>query len=182
MMRLARWLFNITSILSLLICIATAAVWIRSYFVGDNWVWYEQECQNCYNTIRSGRGWIRYGWTDMTMMTGINPPAGHFALKPAEALYPFGVAWGNDKIPGYRYYGHSTALVVDVAYAIPFAITAMLPSIWLLSYRRRRRRARVGLCKVCGYDLRASPARCPECGTCSSTAVQAEARTTITPT
>ena len=42
---------------------------------------------------------------------------------------------------------------------------AVLPLGWVVVYARRRRRARRGRCLACGYDLRASPQRCPECGT-----------------
>jgi hypothetical protein len=45
---------------------------------------------------------------------------------------------------------------------------SLLPALWVRSYRRRRtdaaRRAS-NCCRSCGYDLRASKERCPECGT-----------------
>src|SRR5688500_3386313 len=44
---------------------------------------------------------------------------------------------------------------------------SVLPTLWLLRYRRRRkaqRAAALGRCVCCDYDLRFSAIRCPECG------------------
>jgi hypothetical protein len=50
-------------------------------------------------------------------------------------------------------------------------VFGVISAPWLLIIRVRRRRWRIrfrrahGLCVHCGYDLRASTDRCPECGT-----------------
>jgi hypothetical protein len=56
--------------------------------------------------------------------------------------------------------------------AIPYWILTMLfasPVAWWVWDRCRSvRRRHAGLCLICGYDLRATPDRCPECGTHAS--------------
>ena len=73
--------------------------------------------------------------------------------------------------PGVTYVGATPyPFTVHVRYVLVpwwWLVAASLPAPAVAAARRfaRRRRVTAGRCVTCGYDLRASPDRCPECGT-----------------
>jgi hypothetical protein len=51
----------------------------------------------------------------------------------------------------------------SVPWFYPLPLLLILPVIWTVRLVRERKKG-PGLCPGCGYDLRATPYRCPECG------------------
>jgi hypothetical protein len=61
-----------------------------------------------------------------------------------------------------------------IPYWMPAVAAAVLPAARLWAVRRRGARKAQGKCVGCGYDLRGSPARCPECGAVPAAATRAQ--------
>ena len=83
---------------------------------------------------------------------------------------PGGETW---RVPGLRagafdaYDGtvnETRVMYVMPSYGLLACASAILPATWITHRRLWRKRESRGRCAHCGYDLRATPERCPECG------------------
>src|SRR6185503_5804567 len=150
---LLRWFFNLLCLISLLVCLCVLAVGVRSFWIGDMWLWYEEPLIS--HVLRLGHGHIQYAWQDVSMMTGINMPAGYYRQTPDESTFTnlqlgqthfafAGLLFERSR----RAYGDYMLAQMHLSW--PLVLSALLPALWVIQFRRRRRRLRKGHCRVCG--------------------------------
>jgi hypothetical protein len=108
----------------------------------------------------SGVGWE---WSYPGFFLDERLPRGQYAARRPQATL---LGFGRQPPWLTRSGSQSTSAVVLPIWPV-LALTAAPYGVALLAWRRVRRqqrRAALGCCPQCGYDLRATPGRCPECG------------------
>jgi hypothetical protein len=169
-----RRLFTLLSALSLLLCVAATAVWVRSYWKTDIVIIEPAGAgSHSYFTIVSdqGRIWLVHAYVSgdrsgpllSALSTGRE-----WALFVKPCAVPVTVQVKSNRSPWLPHYGADAAKYASSGAVAPYAMfvcmTALLPLTYYARHVRRRRRRVQSGCIVCGYDLRATPDRCPECG------------------
>lgn len=86
-------------------------------------------------------------------------PFGNIAKK-ATGFY----RWRSQSGVDDAVFAFSGVLLPAWLVAAIYAAAPVVMAVQSLRHRRIRQRAESGLCVNCGYDLRASAGRCPECG------------------
>ncbi len=171
-------LFNILSAVSLLLWLAVLALWMRSYWVVDavDFTTYWGDGGFDKLEVLSESGYLHVYALEppyTRTVSAATRTARHPYVSPQFREYPGtpGQLWS------FRYWTRSNVdsrpadewLGLRVRNWQLSLAAAVLPAIWLTSrssvWKKWRSRLKHGRCNTCGYDLRASKDRCPECGT-----------------
>ena len=172
-----RRIFSFASVLSMLLCLATVALWVRSYGYYDGITillphpWSHLNLTQVRGTVqlRVVRAWpypigAGVASVDLATLGSWLPPSGakDRMLRPLSFELRYFDTRGSGK--DARFY------VLALPHWLLLGLLAIVPALFV--WRRSRVRARLSgrTCTVCDYDLRATPDRCPECGTPVGTA------------
>ena len=189
MRRLIRWGFNGAAAISAAMLLATLVLWVSSYFVVDELTWERpnvvspQEGPYAWTTrAESGRFWASRG-VEFPFM---KPEMGFHLFRTSGGIgsgrdglgfaihfdrsgmkYVINVSPNGVFTDGGLQYCAGDGSIDQLKFPcwLPALLFAAIPAWWLIRKVRRSRRVRLGFCRSCGYDLRATPRRCPECGT-----------------
>ncbi len=87
-----------------------------------------------------------------------------FGEQYLEAQPPHWISRGPTGLGTHWRFFYRSGRVVVIPLWMPTVLFGILPTAALVRVTRRRKREKLGLCLECGYDLRGSRERCPECG------------------
>jgi hypothetical protein len=168
-------LFNLMTILLLLVCVVSAALWGSSYFCTIGWRFFSQDERHSWTTdVDTIRGGIQF-------RQDIRPPYSFIVSHGPGGRLKSQAAWARKDLLGFGMDAFNypwttnrngpTSVARRIVLVAPwyplFLLTALGALPGVVVFRRRRLlngRQRRGLCLVCGYDVRETPERCPECG------------------
>jgi hypothetical protein len=187
-----RRIFTFIAAASAAIFLLSTIIWLCGFFASDDWA------SNLYtpsshsldtHCIVTSNGWlfsVRYttllrpgsapewphpldsSWVHETRPPNV-PPSLPRSMN--DSLF----TWYSEK-PAPRPKGSSILIsayaVTGVRLLLVIALSSLLPALWIFRHIRNRRASKAGCCPTCGYDLRASPQRCPECGTIRKNAAE----------
>lgn len=165
---------NLLALASLLLCLAAAVPWARRSPSLHTWEWRGGPRLVCVGYD----GWGVVAGSARDPRTADEPLRWDWGTKSPDVgrLAKTGFSVGDvrvvrevpilSRVPllGQLFQAPTVARYVKVPWWSLVALTAALPAARVAARIRRWRLRLAGRCAKCGYDLRASVGRCPECG------------------
>jgi hypothetical protein len=172
-------LFTVLAVGSLMLCAASCALWVRSLGHVEVVHWTSPGHDAEILSIDGVFGLMLtrdsslepimvnvqrlYGWFHLRAVQRTDKSRGPI-LGMSYNRWGFGFYCVRTIGGGGWRFGDRRVVIAYVPRWLPILLTAVVPLAWVTTAFRQHRRNCAGRCLSCGYDLRATPDRCPECG------------------